>query len=462
MDEELDISILRAITQHQKLALDFSARYSEVFFTTEYSKIAQSLLSYIRHYKSLPTLKSIKEKNIIDDELCSQFDELYSLEPYDPNDYNFDIEKLKNRFSQIKFDSLKDQINESYEINDKLLNNIKKQLNDIKSIDQEKSYKRISLKEYLPDFIESYKTKKENPEMGKGIMSKYSYVDYITNGFKPNDLVLICAETGAGKSLFLNNMAINIWKQNNKIDTSPEEYTKGYNVVYFSLEMSHEDCHQRTIAALADVPSYGLRDANLSAAETAAVKQACKFQKNFPYTFDIIDVPRGFTVDQLEMCLEDIRADYNPDVILIDYMQLMDISFGGDDSDWLKLGDLAGKLHEFTRQYNIPIITAAQLNRMEPNSKSKNPIGLHRIGRSSMIAHHCTLIVQIESRENEDTLDDFVYHIIKNRHGEKGKHTIYKNFAHCSIKDRPYEYGNSREWLETSDISNDIAELIDI
>ena len=106
--------------------------------------------------------------------------------------------------------------------------------------------------------------------------------------------------------------------------------------------------------------------------------------------------------------------------------------------DWLKLGYIAGKLHEFARTYGVVICTAVQLNR--PKGKDTSDIiGLHRIGRSSLIMHHATVGIQIETRHGEEGFDDMIYHIIKNRNGECGKHLLRKDFSCATLVDyEPY------------------------
>jgi len=168
-------------------------------------------------------------------------------------------------------------------------------------------------------------------------------------------------------------------------------------------------------------------------------------------------------VEQMEIMFEEIKADYLPDVIFVDYMGLMEELSDGDD--WLALGKLAGKIHEFARAHSIPVVTAVQLNRIDPANKKNEAkaIGLHRIGRSSMIAHHATVIIQIETRQDEETHDDFIYHVIKNRHGQSNKsHSVWKNFNKCSIIDKPYDVDAQEAWTSSEDISEDISDLLGI
>jgi len=259
----------------------------------------------------------------------------------------------------------------------------------------------------------------------------------------------------------MNNMAIQIYMQQNRVDML-DDFGPGCNVAYFSLEMPYDDCFRRTLARMADVPEYGIRDAKLGQAEAKGLSQACKFIKKYPYQFDIIDVPRGFSVENLEVMFEEIKSEYVPDVIFIDYLGLME-DINNDNDDWLAIGQLAGKIHEFARVHSVPIVTAVQLNRIDPTFRksSVKSIGMHRIGRSALIATHATMILQIETREDEETHDDFIYHVIKNRYGQSNKsHSIYKNLSKCSIIDRPYDVDSITAWSSNDDISSEVSEIL--
>lgn len=463
--DSLDFDILNAITKYQRLALDFAFQYDDsVFVDPEAKSIARSIISYVKLYKSKPSRRTLTERHNSDQSLVDLINKFYDEadnKPYNENDYAFDIGKLKDRFGLNKIEDIKKTLAASTNDVSSVVKSVQCNINEIKALNGAKAYNRISMKGHLDDFVKSYVEKQKNPDLGKGILTKFSFFDYITNGLRPADLVIICGETGGGKSILMNNMAKQIWMQENTIETPKDQFKKGYNVTYFSLEMPHEDCFRRTMACLADVPAYGLRDAKLSRNEALAVKRAGQFIKNYPHEFDIIDVPRGFSVEQLELTFEDIKNNYVPDVIFIDYLGLMEDANEGED--WLALGKLAGRVHEFGRAHGIPVVTAVQLNRIDPAHRKteSKAVGLHRIGRSSLIATHATTIIQIETRIDEESHDDFIYHIIKNRHGESNKsHSIYKNFSRCAIIDKPYDAETAITWTEQEDLSTDISDIL--
>ena len=74
------------------------------------------------------------------------------------------------------------------------------------------------MKEDVPIFRDEYNAKSEDPNFDAGIQTGYSYLDYVTDGLRPGELLLIGGESGGGKSMLLMNMAIQIWLQNNKTE----------------------------------------------------------------------------------------------------------------------------------------------------------------------------------------------------------------------------------------------------
>lgn len=464
---DLERRILKALTEHQRLAMDFAHSYNhKIFSTPENRVISKHFIAYIKNFRSKPTKYAILENIKEDDGLIQLFEAFWDETNdfnYDDANYNFDVEQLKERHLKSLLEDLKSNLINGSEDEDtkEKIKGLERSLSEIKGVNQKKTFSRATLREFVPEFKQNYKAKFNNPDLGCGLKTGYSFLDFVTNGLHSADLMLICAETGSGKSIWLNNIAINMWLQKNTVDTAPNDYSQGANVMYFSLEMPQESCFRRTVSALGDIPAYGIRDTKLNQYEAKTLAKCLKFMDNYPYEFDIIDVPRGFSVDEMELHFEEAKSRYHPDAIFIDYLGLMEDVGGGDDQqDWLKLGQLTGKVHEFARAHQIPIISAVQLNRLE-RGKKVNPVGLHRIGRSALIAHHASVVVQIETRENENAMPDFVYHIIKNRDGELGYHTIDKNFACTRVIDKPYDTSNRVNYLASSeDISDEMARII--
>ena len=463
----LDMSVLKSIISNKKNGLDFANDSDTKIFTPEVWNFANVVVGYIRTYKELPTLRVITEKLArgSNDKLIENIKYIWGeLDKIKINDqeYRHDLDKIKGRYAEKQIISARDAMFKlepgNIDINKSVLE-LQKTIQSIKSLNQVRSFERKTLKEAIPGFRDDYNAKLEDPNFDAGIQTGYSYLDYVSGGLRPGELLLIGGESGGGKSMLLMNMAIQIWLQQNKPEVTGN-YGPGKNVLYFSLEMPFKPCLNRVLGRLSANPTKLIRQAKLNPVEAENLKKVLKFIQVYPYNFEIVDIPRGATMESLELIYEEAKALYNPDVVVIDYLGLMDYD-GTEMEDWLKLGKIAEKIHEFTRVHNCTALSAVQLNRPK-GSKEEDKIGLHRIGRSALIMQNANIAVQIETRANEKNFPDMKYHLIKNRDGELGSGTLIKDLARGTLIDNKVEEDPTTfEMRDPDDISQKL-ELLDI
>jgi replicative DNA helicase len=474
---DLDLSVLKTITSNKKHALDFANECDTKIFSPDIWNFANLIAGYIRIYKEVPTLRVITEnlaKGKNDKLIVYVKDVWQAIQSFqcDEKEYRHDLNKLKGRYADKELERLSDKLNKAKETGEKIdvnacLSEIQKTLFNIKTLDKSKAYERKTLKETVDVFRDEFNAKMADPTFDRGILTGYSFLDSATDGLRPGELLLIGGESGAGKSMLLMNMALQIWMQENTIEQTTN-FTKGYNVLYFSLEMPLKPCRNRIYARLSGIPSKLIRNpmnkenkVKLSNEERTSLKNSLQFIKNYPYEFEIVDIPRDATAEQIEMLLEESRAKFSPDVLVIDYLGLMNED--SKDDDWLKLGKIAGKVHELGRVHNLITLSAVQLNRTKASSKdTEERVGMHRIGRSALIMTHANIGIQIETRPNEKNYPDMNYHLIKNRDGELGKGKLIKNLACGTLLDDKEKIEDvGYEFTDVDDISQEI-EFLDI
>lgn len=467
MSSELDLVILKTLITNKKHALDFANECDPKLFSPEIWNFANLAVGYVRTYKELPTLRVMVEKlskgnnDKLVDHVKKVWDQLEKVN-YDDKEYKHDLEKIKKRYAEKQISAMKETLSKlepgTMDVS-RAVGEMQKTIQSIKSLSQTKTYERKTLKEAVPQFREEYDAKLKDPTFDQGVMTGYSYLDQVTDGLRPGELLLIGGESSAGKSMLLMNIAIQIWLQNNNIEMS-ENWGPGNHVLYFSLEMPFKPSLNRTLARMSGNPSKKIRQAKLNADEANKLKKVLKFINNYPYEFEIIDIPRGATMESIELIYEEAKAHFDPRIIVIDYLGLMDYD-GTDMEDWLKLGKIAEKIHEFARVHNCIVLSAVQLNRTK-GGKDEDKIGLHRIGRSALIMQNANIGIQIESRPNEKNYPDMKYHVIKNRDGEQGEGRIIKNLA-CGtlLDDKIDEDPTTFEMRDPDDISDKIALLDD-
>lgn len=415
--EDQDLRLLKVLTTDPLLASEFANTYDESLFVGDARPFAKSVISYIKAYKNVPT-KRVMLEHCQTIEAQANIGEIWDAvekTQATSSEFKYDLDKVKNRYSVEKLDGLNSLLSSPLEFKEKM-KQAQKELELIQKVQsgQRQAYVQQSLANYMPEFKQEYNIKRKDKTFDRGIMTGYSFLDYVTNGLRPAELLIIGAESGSGKSMMLNNMAIQMWLQKNTIFTDPADFTLGYNVLYFSLEMPFKACARRSLSRIADIPMYELRDANLNKVQMEQLVRATKFIETYPNQFEIVDIPRGTTVEHIEARFQDACLRYQPHIVVVDYLGLLE-DHNAEGDDWLKLGYIAGRLHEFARVYNITVLTAVQLNRVTKTAKdSSELVGLHRIGRSSLIAHSANCFIQIETRKDEKNYADLKYHIIKN------------------------------------------------
>jgi len=465
---DLDLTILKTLVTNKKHALDFANECDAKLFSTEAWNVANIVIGYIKTYKDVPTLRVITERleKGNNDKLIEHIKTVWAqIDKVSVNDseYKHDLGKLKRRFAEREISAMKDKLFKldpgTMDIS-KTVMDMQKTVQSIKGLSQTKAYERKTLKESVPIFREEYNAKMNDPNFDRGIKTGYSYFDHVTDGCRPGELILIGAESGAGKSMLLMNMAIQMWLQDNTIDME-SGWTPGNNILYFSLEMPFKPCLNRVLSRLSSNPSKKIRNASLDSEEARKLKKVLKFIKNYPYEFEIVDIPRGATMESLELIYEDAKANYDPKIIVIDYLGLMAYE-GADMEDWLKLGKIAEKIHEFARVHGLIVLSAVQLNRAKPSKDAEEKIGLHRVGRSALILQNANIAVQIETRPNEKQYPDMIYHLIKNRDGELGKGRIIKNLSHGTLIDEKIKEDDTEFFMRDPDDISGKIDMLDI
>ncbi len=459
---ELDLNILKVLFENKKSAVEFAQEGNSKIFSSELWRFSQYVIDYIKIYKEVPTQRVLVECFAKNNESTIKYIngvmEVLDKTPVNEKEYRHNVKKIKDRYASSLLKSI--DIPQEGEVDiEKALKSLQTVSDHVKSLFTVKNFDQKTIKDAIGDFRQRYLAKARDPNFGRGILTGYNFIDFQTNGIRPQEFFVVAGESGSGKSMLLLNMAIQMWLQQNK--PGQTEFTKGHNVVYFSLEMPYEQCMNRLISRLADVPYRGIRDGNLSEEDVQKLQEALKFIKKYPFEFEIVDIPRGCTSGQLELIYNDIKTKFVPEVLVVDYLGLME-SDSGEDQDWLKLGKISGELFSLARTLDVVMLSAVQLNRMAGNKKeqtSSDKIGVHRIGRSAMIVQNVNIMMQIEKRDDENMHPDYILHFIKNRDGELVKGRLLKNFANSSLLN---DYGDVQPDAigNTDDIADRVQKLM--
>jgi archaellum biogenesis ATPase FlaH len=167
-------------------------------------------------------------------------------------------------------------------------------------------------------------------------------------GFNRGELNIFCGGSGAGKSLFLQNLAVNF-------------SSMGLNVLYLTLELSEELTSMRIDSMVTGIVT---REIFKSIDE---VEMKVKITGKKSGSVQIKYMPSGKNVNDLRAYVKEysIRKGYTPDVILIDYLDLlMPISIKiSPENLFIKDKYVSEELRNFAMEIKAITVTASQLNR---------------------------------------------------------------------------------------------------
>jgi len=438
----LDLNILKVITTNKRHAITFIAECNNQVFSSEFFSFGKHLIDYIKLYKDVPTKRTLLDRfkkgsnQKLIELISKQWDEIEAHQ-YDEKEYAFDLIKIKERLSQSLLQKLGSELQKANaaEIDVKeIVKQVRNTSSQVSALFEQKKFDQKTLKDIIPDFRDYYATVQKNKDFGKGILTGYKQLDKVLNGLRKQEFLLIGGETGSGKSISLCNFAVQMWMQKNTIDVH-SNFSKGYNGVFFSLEMPLQDTFQRKLARMAMVNQRKIRDAKLDTDELARLKKAVTFIENYPYTLEIVDASQGCTLEFIETTLLDIKSRYIPDFIIIDYMALMDAvvtSSDSEDADWLKLEKISEQLFKFCRSNDVALISAAQLKDGKTSGKDT---GQHRLARAKGVLKNVNFFIQLVKRDGEEKYTDMPWKMVKSRRTELCDGSFIKDFQCCALLD---------------------------
>ena len=239
-----------------------------------------------------------------------------------------------------------------------------------------------------------------NPEAYAGISTGFSGIDNFLNGMGKGDMVVVGARPGVGKTSFTVNIGTRAAKE------------LGKTVCIFSLEMSAEQLVLRMLSSEAKIDSKLLRSGRLTDEHWKSLASAATSLSGCDILID--DTP-GISVTTMKSRLRKIK---NLGLVIIDYLQLMEGEGSASDSRANQVGAISRGIKLMAKEFGVPIITCAQLNRaVETNKENRDPqpSDLRDSGSIEQDADSIMFLQKIASDELKIKVI-----VAKNRHGATG------------------------------------------
>jgi replicative DNA helicase len=248
----------------------------------------------------------------------------------------------------------------------------------------------------------------ENKDNYAGIPTGFSALDKITTGLHPSDLIILAARPAMGKTSFALNIAQNIAKQNKSVGI-------------ISLEMSKEQLVERLFCSLLEVDSWKIKTGKLAESDFARIGPVMD-QLNSLKVF--IDDSLGNSIVELRAKTRRLQMEHGLDVLVIDYLQLMQGSKANFGNRVQEISEISRSLKSLAREMHIPIIALSQLSRAVESRPEKIP-QLSDLRESGAIEQDADIVMMLyredyydDSTDRKGVTDLFIR---KHRHGPVGQ-----------------------------------------
>ena len=181
-----------------------------------------------------------------------------------------------------------------------------------------------------------------------GVPSGFRKLDDITAGWQPSDLIIIAGRPAMGKTSFALSIAKNI----------AVDYRKP--IAFFSLEMNNVQLVNRLISNVCSIPGNKILNGQLTPDEWERFDSNIRKMQGAPIYVD--DTP-GLSIFELRTKARRLVREHNIEVLMIDYLQLMNANGMRFNSRQEEVSTISRSLKSLAKELNIPVLALSQLSR---------------------------------------------------------------------------------------------------
>ncbi|MFO7972889.1 MAG: replicative DNA helicase [Desulfobacterales bacterium] len=217
----------------------------------------------------------------------------------------------------------------------------------------------LSFADLIEKSIEEYETREALDREGQtyGVKTPLADLTRLTNGWQQGDLIIIAGRPSMGKTAFSLAAA-----------KSAAKDRKG--VCMFSLEMQAIRLTDRILCGEAEIEPEDFRRGRLTKHERADLDNAAKNLRDMGIT---IDDNTAIRPDYIRARCRILKKKGKCDLVIIDYLQLMDGGRSKDQNREREIAEMSRKFKLMAMELDIPVMVISQLNRNCEMRNDKRP-----------------------------------------------------------------------------------------
>ena len=192
-----------------------------------------------------------------------------------------------------------------------------------------------------------------------GVTTGFRDLDAKTSGLHKSDLIILAARPAMGKTAFALTVALNAAVKG------------GASVIVFSMEMSKEQLALRLLAMESKVGLQKLRTGKLERRDWDDVNDALETLSQAEIH---IDDTAGISIMEMKSKCRRLKAEGKLDLIVIDYLQLMNPEGRSSESRTQEISVISRNLKLLARELDCPVLVLSQLSRAPEQRGDHRPM----------------------------------------------------------------------------------------
>ncbi|AKP67639.1 replicative DNA helicase [Companilactobacillus ginsenosidimutans] len=250
-------------------------------------------------------------------------------------------------------------VNRSFDENEDLDSIIDASERDIMDVSENRSHKgfRKISDVVKSSFAEIDKLYDQDSDV-TGLSTGYKDLDAMTTGLHPDELIILGARPGVGKTAFALNIVENAAVKDHA------------TVAMFSLEMSAESLVNRMLCSTGSIDATALRTGQLDESQWNSLVVAMGSLSNTEVYID--DTPGVKMSEIRSKCRRLAKESGKLDLIVVDYLQLIEGT--GQENRQQEVSVISRNMKKLAKELHVPIIALSQLGRGLEARQDKRPM----------------------------------------------------------------------------------------